>query len=124
MSRRLQSLSAILTCCAAALAPGLRELQAHARLLAEELGIRDLGDNIRDARAELPAQLVVTRLGVIARSRPPLVTNCLSALCLGIFDRFDIAPRSHLVAHALSHLARYAPSGTLRHAYHRPGRKS
>ena len=46
---------------------GLRELQALARLLAEELGVRDLGDDIRDARAELPAQLVVSRLGVFDR---------------------------------------------------------
>jgi len=36
-------------------AAGLRELQALARLLAEEPGVRDLGDDIRDARAELPA---------------------------------------------------------------------
>jgi hypothetical protein len=38
-----------------------------ARLLAEKLSVRDLGDDIRDPHAELSAQLVVARLGVFDR---------------------------------------------------------
>ncbi len=48
-------------------AAGLRELQALARPLSEDLGVRDHGDDIRDARTELPAQPVIARLGVFDR---------------------------------------------------------
>ena len=52
-------------------------LQALARLLAEEHGVRDLGDDIRDVRAELPAQLVVGRLGVfVSRARESPSPSC------------------------------------------------